>query len=587
MSLVRETALGKVLERDAPGERLAGTEDVDTHGLQVAERAAWSIVWLAVITAGINVWGFWWSSVAVTLLAPLMILGGTCGLVAMWVARSPRSPMLQRFAFVAVMLSVLFPQAIAIHTRASYTTDSAAFDQASARLLLHGHNPYTASLSTVGHLWSVPQRFWTYTVDGGHVVHASYPAGSFLLYVPAMALGLNHMVVDWVDLVAWMACIALFFVLLPASLRWLSGLLALTPIFIGLFSSGGTDAAFLPFLVLAVWRWDRYSVPGTGLARWIGPFALGVACAIKQTPWFCVPMLATGIALEARMSGRSAMRPALRYLGIVAGVFLVVNLPFVVWQPSAWLHGSLLPLVGGLIADGQGLVTLATHGLTGGANLTLLGVVAALGYLAVLSAWVAWYPGLKRVWLLMLPLVFFVAPRSLASYLVDLVPAAVVAAVTVHSAPHISRPAVPVIEKGMRPVPARAMAGAFSILLAGMLVISALALSSHPLSIKVDGVQTAKAGRRIAAVTVTVRNLTGSTQRPHFLVNPGDGEAGFWSPSGGRDLVLAPHATETVVIHAPVATTSPQRGANWLVEAYTSSPDALSTSSPISWRGPR
>ena len=75
------------------------------------------------------------------------------------------------------------------------------------------------------------------------------------------------MAVDWTDLVAWLATIVLLFALVPASLRWLVALLGLTPFFLGSFTSGGTDAMFLPFLVVAVWRWDRYgrsSEPRTG-----------------------------------------------------------------------------------------------------------------------------------------------------------------------------------------------------------------------------------------------------------------------------------------------------------------------------------
>jgi len=104
-----------------------------------------------------------------------------------------------------------------------------------------------------------------------------------------------------------------------------------------------------------------------------------------------------------------------------------VNLPFIVWQPAAWLHGTLLPFFGGLVAGGQGLVTLATHGLSGGLSLTMLSVAALLAYITVMAAWVVWYPALKRVWLLLMPVVFFFAPRSLSSYLVDLFPVAVVA----------------------------------------------------------------------------------------------------------------------------------------------------------------
>ena len=38
---------------------------------------------------------------------------------------------------------------------------------------------------------------------------------------------------------------------------------------------------------------------------------------------------------------------------------------------------------------------------------------------------------MKRVWMLLLPLAFFVATRSLSSYLADLYPAAIVAALSV------------------------------------------------------------------------------------------------------------------------------------------------------------
>ncbi len=405
----------------------------DARDLYMGERGGWSLVWLAVLTGGINVWGFWWSSPFVVVLAALMIIGGLAGTAACWFTTSPRSRLFQRLAFVAVMVTVVFPQAIEIHTRKFYTTDAAAFDHVAARALLHGSDPYAVSMAPAARLLQMPDIFWTYTVNGGHVSQFSYPAGSFLLDFPAFALGFRHAVVDWVDLIAWLVSGVLLFVLLPTSLRWLAALVTLTPALLGSFSSGETDAIFVPFLILAVWRWDRFGQgPGAGLSRWVGPIALGLACAIKQTPWFCVPLLVTGVFLEARMAGRPAPRLALRYLLIVLAVFGAVNLPFVVWQPSAWVHGTLTPLVGGLVADGQGLVSLATHGITGGADLIMLSVAGGLALVTVVTAFALWYPHLKRIWLLLLPIPLFFSPRSLSSYLVDLFPAAVVAALSVH-----------------------------------------------------------------------------------------------------------------------------------------------------------
>ena len=581
MSVVQEPFHERSLPRLRAGT--AGPEadragDRSPRAVHVAECAAWTVVWLAVLTAGIDVWGYWWASPAVAALGPVMVLGGIAGTAATWIARSPRAPVLQCLAFVAVLVSIVFPQAVMIHTRAFVTTDSAAFDQVSAGALLHGHNPYTASMAGASRLLAVPGRFWTYTVDGGHVAHASYPAGSFLVEVPSMALGMHHMVVDWTDLAAWVLCAALFFLLLPVSLRWLAGLLALTPIFLGMFSSGGTDAIFLPLLLVAVWRWDRFADPGErGPARWIGPLALGLACAMKQTPWFCVPLLTTGVAIEARAAGRPAMRNAARYAATVAAVFLVVNLPFLVWQPAAWARGTLLPFTGGLVVAGQGLVSLATHGLTGGVALPMLSVAGALAYLALLGAWAHWYPALKRVWLLVLPAAFFFAPRSLSSYMVDLFPVAVVAAVTVHGAAS----AVPEARRRRR-----GWAPTVALPAVGMVVASVLAFTSHPLDIAVDrahAVHTASRARALETVTVTVRNRSALQQRPHFMVDPGDGTTGFWAPAGGRAVVLAPGASATVTLEAPVPTRPPQRGAHWLVLAYTDGPAALSTSALQVW----
>ena len=257
----------------------------------------------------------------------------------------------------------------------------------------------------------------------------SYPAGSFLMEVPALWFGFQHQIVDWMDLLAWLVTGALIFVLVPTALRWIGPLLVTIPIYADVFGSGGTDAVFLPFLVLAVWRWDRFcSGRGAGLARWVGPVALGLACAIKQTPWFCVPFLA--VASVPRVPGRRSPSGAhlAGYLAVVAGVFSAVNLPYICRQPSAWAHGTVLPFERPLVADGQGLVTLALHGVARGVSLPLLTVASVLVYVTLVTALVIWYPEMKRLWMLLLPLTFFVAARSLLSYLVDFYPAAIVAA---------------------------------------------------------------------------------------------------------------------------------------------------------------
>jgi hypothetical protein len=559
------------------------TPAVSPRGIDLAERSVWSLVWLGVVTGGLSVWGYWVAAPANVWVAPLLLFVGFLGLVVTWLSSSVRSWLYQAATLLAVLASVVIPRGIGIHVRQYYSTDSAAFDHVAANALLHGANPYTTSMAPAGLLLNQPSFYWTYTVTGTHVSHVSYPAGSFLLDLPALALGFLHLPVDWMDLIAWLVTGVLLFFLLPVWLRWVGALVILTPIFASSFSAGGTDAAFLPFLVVAVWRWDRYGqAKEAGVARWIGPVALGLACAVKQTPWFCVPFLVTGVAFEARRTGRLAVRLATRYLAIVVGVFIAVNLPFIVWDAGAWWHGTLIPFVDPLVADGQGLVSLATHGVTGGVNLSLLTWAAGLAYLTIFAAYVAWYRDLKRIWLLLLPIAFFFSARSLANYLVDLFPVAVVAITTVVAPPRTA-PA------GERPprrqnrllITAPAVAGAVAVL-----AVSFLAFARPPLQLSVNAVYRSKVGGFIGSVKVSVRNTTGSTITPHFLVDTGDAHpAGFWFSPTEKFIVLAPHSTTTLRLRPPADIDQPEIGTRWVVEAYTAHPNSLSSSSLQTWKG--
>lgn len=547
-------------------------------GSDTVDRTIWSLVWLGVLSGGIALWGSWSSWSVGGIAAPLITLIGVVGLVATWLVPDPRSSLLQMAALGAAVVTILSGQGVSIHDRRFYNTDAAAFDQVAARVLAHGSNPYTTTMASAARLLHVPADFWTYTVTGTFVDHVSYPAGSFLIDVPAYVLGFHHEVVDWVDLYAWIVTGVLVFFLLPVTLRWLGVLLLLTPAFVGTFGSGGTDAAFLPFLVLAVWRWDRFGCGRTaGWARWVGPVALGVACSIKQTPWFCLPFLVVGIWMEAHRDGRRPGRVVAGYLAIVGSVFVAVNLPFIVWQPVAWARGTLLPFRTPLIPDGQGLVTLALHGVARGVSLPLLTAAGGLVLLTVLLAFVVWYPAMKRIWMLVVPVIFFVAPRSLSTYLLDLVPAALVAAVSVAPA---RRP------EGQAAGRRGGLPGlAVGISALASLVFAILAFVSPPLQISVQSVGTSGGATALDSVTVTVRNDTDRSVTPHFMVDVADTHpAGFWHPAHDRNFSLGPHRSSRVTLYPASFTGSPLHGSRWLVEAYTTSPDALSTSTPQLWR---
>jgi uncharacterized membrane protein len=577
---------------DLPGEAAAG------RTLALVQQCAWSVVWLGVLTAGLVYWGSWTSGPWAALLSPLLSLVALVGFVLVWTDRRPVAAALQWLGLVVSLVVVAVAQGTAIHGRHYYSTDSAAFNQVATRLLLDGHNPYTSSMARAADLLHPAAAFWTYQVDGTHTLGISYPAGSFLLQAPVMALGITHMLSDWVDLAAWLLTAVLVFCMLPRALRWLAPTLLLTGVLVGPFSSGGTDALFVPFLVLAVWRWDRWPGRTTGwLPAWVGPVSLGIACSVKQSPWFCVPFLVVGVACEARRVGRggrggrvgrgAGAGPAVRYGAIVLGTFLIVNLPFLIWSPTAWTKGTFLPMVEPLVADGQGVVALALHGVTGGVVLPWMSAAAGVCLVALVVAFALWETRLRRAWLFLVPLALFVPDRSLANYLTDFVPAALVAAASL--AP-VTTPSAATARgwAARRPWMARLAVGVPALAAAGLLVV---AFTSAPLDVTVDGVgvagvATVDGGQWFRHIDVTVHNTSDRSLDPRFMVSAGgDHPGGFWHAqvTRGSDPV-APGGAAEFTLRPTEYSPTPSNGQWWLVAVYTTSPDALSTSPLQQWR---
>jgi hypothetical protein len=235
-----------------------------------------------------------------------------------------------------------------------------------------------------------------------------------------------------------------------------------------------------------------------------------------------------------------------------------------------------------LVADGQGLVTLATHGLTGGVNLDLLSLAGALALVGSIAAFVAWYPYLKRLWPLLMAIPFFISPRSLSSYLLDLFPVALVAALSVDGVPRRE----PDERVTARHQLARSSVLVVAISGVGVLLASCMAFSGPPVQLSVRSIATSHDGRQLDAVTISVLNQTSAALVPHFFVNTGTSQnyEGFWNPRERGPVVLEPHDLETVTLRPPAPQDAPRNGAHWLVEAYTTDPSWLSTSALQTFR---
>ena len=544
-------------------------------------RVVWTFVWFSVVVAGTNAFGQWseWSGFA--LIAPTITLVGVVGVVTTWLVPLGRWRRFEHASFAVVVATVLAVTGPNIATRHYFNTDAAAFNQRAAQLLVNAIDPYRATFRAGHLLLRGAGAFWTYTLNGGHVDQLSYPALSFLLQAPLQLVGLEHLTTDWVDLAAWIFAAVLLYLVSPTNARWLAPLLLVASFFTYSFAFGGTDALFVPFMMLAAWRWERFLDDGAArAARWLGPLSLGVACSIKQTPWFCVPFFLVLIASEAHARGLRVTGPLIRYAAAVAAPFVVLNAPFFLWSPTAWLHGILLPLNQPLIPDGQGLVSLATHGLLHSVHPFDLQLAAAAVFFALLLALALWYPQWKRTWLFAVPFILFVPSRSLSSYLVDFVPAAFVLALTSAPAP----------ARWRRPVTRRVSFSAVGLALAMAIGLATAAFTAPALSVTLVARQRIGHNAYMGTVTLTFVNHTNSPLTPHVMAVVGSGHpVGFWRPLGASaPLVIAADASRTVTMQPPRFMRAPLYGEEWMMEVVTPAPAALVTSRVYSWpSGPR
>ncbi len=308
-----------------------------------------------------------------------------------------------------------------------YHNDAIALNECAARLVLDGRDPY-ASLDIfdcyarlgIGADRTTPLRLGEFASvavyptddqldaawalrsrDGGNVEFVSrpsYPALSFLLIVPFVALGWDT---NRLYVLCLGAAMALVVLRTPIGLRpfMLTAVLGATSL-AAFTVSGSADLLYvLPLVAAWLWRERRWSA-----------VAYGIAAATKQLAWFFAPFYL--IAVVTTYGWREGLRRA----ATSATVFGATNLPFFVSHPGDWFEGVTTPISGPMFPRGAGIIFLGTNG-----GLPLLPSSAYLameGLCAIACVLVAWRsrrtsPELGVV-LALLPL--FVAWRSLFSY---------------------------------------------------------------------------------------------------------------------------------------------------------------------------
>lgn len=537
-----------------------------------AEIAAigWVLPALWLVFAGGNAWagvfvaGWAWGVAVLAELVGLAVI-----VVALTRRRVPRH--LQVLVLAVAGATVAARAFVAVVGTPSYGTDEMAFDQYAAHLVLSGVNPYLHSMAPALARYQVPDIFRTWLLGGGAVTRLSYPAGSFLFYLPALAAGMHMQAATVTDIGAWVISGFVAWGLLPAQWRWTAPLLMLGGTYFGYSVGGVTGVLYLPFLAVAIARWDRFSEPGRGrLHRWAGPVCLGIACTVKQTPWFVVPFLVAGVYLEAaRWAPERRGREVGAYLVAAASAFVALDLPWMVQAPGAFLRALGTPLFSPTVPGGEGLVGATMFMHLGGSLVwyTALGAAAALvGFCAYLSG----YPESKRAIIPIVALIFFWPTRSFESYLIEMMPLALIGALTVRCDPVATKP------KWLRL--ARAATGGFLAL--GGLALAGALVAGPPIQVKVVGKHSTGQMQSIDFLHVAVRNTSSRTITPHYSVIETGYDTAFWSVVKGPER-LRPHQAARVEIEAPNTDSMPSTTSGFEVVAFTANPKAMAVSDVI------
>jgi uncharacterized membrane protein len=561
---------GTVLAEDALARNWPQARSRRLGGAPIATRALRSLAGVFLLTWAFRISGFGtfasWSAVPIVLL-------GLLGLLAFVVAWLPSSVVSERrqhqagwIALTAIIAALAIWSYFQVFTAPDYGTDEIAFDQYAAQLALHGINPYLHSMAPAFPLFHVSPNGYTFQLNGQPVTALSYPALAFEAYLPLLAAGVTTQAAVWIEIFSWALGAAILYAVLPRSVAPLAGVVASIDVYIGYAVGGVTDTLFVPLLIGAAVGWDRFP-SARGPRAWRGPVCMGLAMAVKQTPWLVLPFVLAGIVLESRQRNgiRQAVRDGLRYTGIAFAAFAVPNLPYAADAPAAWLNGIMTPFSSHDVPAGQGLVNISLSLMAGGGSLTAYTVAAAVAFTVMLACYVTTYPALKPAAFLLPSIALFFADRSFGSYLVMLVPAALAAAATT------SRPRGLAAARRWRWV---AAGGGVATLAA---VITALATPS-PLSVSIESVRTTGQLATVGQVTLSVTNNTGGSVRPAFTLENGTIMTAFWQRVAGP-AVLGPHQHASYTIVAPSYPAMPSIQSGFQVLAFLTSPASVSRTS--------
>jgi hypothetical protein len=310
---------------------------------------------LLAFQTALSIWlqieSFWRPGILV-LNSAAWILGITCWLAAMMTHVSRQT----QWLVLVVLIGALWGSAcIQWGNYSPITTahmDNEMISEYAAEALWHGYNPYTWNFSDATRVYRDQGILVTTFLDGSKQNRIAYPALPMLLLAAFRVVGLGQ--VRLVSILFHTLLIILVFVCTPVRLRALLALsLFVIREFLFLTLGGNQDIVWCTLLVAMLLAWERPTLRAV---------LFGLACAFRQQPWFVIPFLLIYMWKE-ESSPVGRRQRIIYFLAVSFATFLVINLPFMLWNFQAWALSVFEHAYAAFNVTSHGLGALAQYNL--------------------------------------------------------------------------------------------------------------------------------------------------------------------------------------------------------------------------------
>ena len=456
-----------------------------------------------------------------------------------------------------------------------YGTDAIAFNHYAARLVLDGKNPYVYPMEPALDEFGVLKEFTTTNIDGTVINRVSYPALSFLVYVPFVGAGLSDMRV--VTLLFQMLTICVIFFKAPKNLKPLILLPLVFPDMLDHTVGGCTDFLWVFPLVLMVIYIERIHISGV---------LYGVACAIKPIPLILAPFLLiwywkTNITSDLKQR----LFKVAKFLSIALIIFLIPNLFFILDNPNAWRLGAFAPAFGKMIPFGSGISSVSQIGVVG-LTKTFYTVSVILVTLTLMINYFVYFDRIKHaIWIFpAIILLFF--HRSLHSYFIYWIPLVLISLCIWYTKVGKDR----FKEKTLRAKKIwksryEGFIAPVSLALCALLILVSgfVFQSQEKLSVEVTGeVKDTEAIGRVSELMVNVVNDGPTTVEPKFsIIGCGGGTFTFYWEIENGPKYLDSKSSATYLIHAETWRKAITDGRIFIVRVNDASSNVFFVSKPV------